>query len=169
MWFRQEKAGTLRACLWQGCFMHASDTPAPNTALQLQRAPHTLCLHRGFPPPHHISLVLENLSSPPDIWRSLLSYCFLIFAHLDISYTLQWVLLETAKDKVFVFYLNWFCKTLKSPCSKTKAISTSQYCLCLNLTKKYRTALCTISVQYSWERTGNYLTCITPAPPFFFF
>lgn len=48
----------------------------------------------------------------------LLSYCFWIFANLDVSYT-QWVLFETERKKAFIFYLSWFHKTLESPCSKT--------------------------------------------------
>ena len=40
--------------------MHAGDTPIPNTALQLQRAPHTCCLYRGFPPAHHTTQLLAQ-------------------------------------------------------------------------------------------------------------
>lgn len=104
-WKRQRDSGHV---FDKAAFCMLMTPPSPNTDLQLQRAPHTFCLYRGFPPPLHISLVAANLflPSPPDIWRSLLSYCFWIFVHLDISYTQQLVLFEVTRDKIFVFYLN---------------------------------------------------------------
>lgn len=46
-WFRQEKAGRFRACLWQGCLMHVSDTPIlKHGPAQAESPPHLLSSQR---------------------------------------------------------------------------------------------------------------------------